>query len=232
MSVRFRPTRCLLAAAASAATPPLADITSWYVRSGTLGLPGQVTVGHVHRSSLRPASAALGRAYGALAGRRFACAAWTAWRSRPLWAGHPIPQCLPRRRLTLFTRTFGSSATSVEAGRRSVSRMPHIRTGGLAGGPVRSESHRATPQKLCQNPLGTPRTANHDVPIEVDFKPPRHAAARRTNRCPWNSSRPTPRCTAADASTSPASSERPTPSPCPSRTGPHPTNPHGSSTNF
>lgn len=55
------------------------DTTGWYVRPDTLGAPGagRVTVRHVHRGSLRPASAASGRAYRACAARRFTRAGWT-----------------------------------------------------------------------------------------------------------------------------------------------------------
>ncbi|MFF4498811.1 hypothetical protein [Streptomyces sp. NPDC001546] len=55
-----------------------ADTTGWYVRPDTLASPAQVTVRHVHRGSLRPASAAARCAYRAVAAERFARAGWRA----------------------------------------------------------------------------------------------------------------------------------------------------------
>ncbi|MEW2374438.1 hypothetical protein AB0940_34570 [Streptomyces sp. NPDC006656] len=52
------------------------DTTGWYVRPDTLASPAQVTVRHVHRGSLRPASAAARRACRAVAAERFVRAGW------------------------------------------------------------------------------------------------------------------------------------------------------------
>ncbi|MFD8954637.1 hypothetical protein ACFV0B_37925 [Streptomyces xanthophaeus] len=56
------------------------DTTGWYVRPDTLANASgarRITARHIHRGQFRPASPASGKAYQALAARRFTRAGWT-----------------------------------------------------------------------------------------------------------------------------------------------------------